>query len=552
MMDRSEVPERMASWHASRWARLAVALVVAFVVAGLGLWAQNPSLVGVNYDDGIYALLARAVADGDGYRLTYLPLNIPGVKYPPVYPLSLVPFWELIGSQEAALNAMKLANGIYIGLAAGLFAFLLAELGILSLPLAAAVALIGYASGSMMLVSTGLLSEPLYLIIVPLALLTVDRGGEASSSSRVAAAAALAGLAALTRTVGLALVAAALVAIWRRCGRRRLWLAAAVAALILAPWLAFTMALGREVPDYLVPHYGSYVQLYLSNLSETPLAALSIIFTNVGAILQTLGGKFLSGSAALVQSLIGASILILAALGARRHFRSAPATAVYPWLYLGIVSAWSFPPFRFVFVLFPLLLALATAGLIGLVGRTEEKASGASSAWVRFRLAPAVPVVGLLLLGFLGFREGRSLHRRVWDGSQYRKTVLGAEVIDWVKANTDPGDVIAYEFDPLIALHTGRRAVPNNYEAVHQWYRRGPAPVEPLVRLLRGMKVDYLAVRRDIPAAAEPIDALMGRYPRSLMLLHVTEGGALIFKTDLGVFPSEGARNGTAAPRSSR
>ena len=108
---------------------MAVALAVAIVVAAVGVWSQNPSLVGVNYDDGIYALLARAVADGDGYRLTFLPLNIPGVKYPPLYPLSLVPFWELIEAKDAALDTMKLANGIYIGLAAGLFALLLAELG---------------------------------------------------------------------------------------------------------------------------------------------------------------------------------------------------------------------------------------------------------------------------------------------------------------------------------------------------------------------------------------------------------------------------------------
>ncbi|UCF18867.1 MAG: hypothetical protein JSU87_13175 [Gemmatimonadota bacterium] len=522
----------MAAWHSSRWVRLAVGLSVAVVVAGLGLWAQNPSLVGVNYDDGIYALLARAIAQGDGYRLTYLPVSIPGVKYPPLYPLSLVPFWELVGTQDAALNAMKLANGIYIGLAAGLFVLLLAELRILSLPLAAAAALVGYASGSMMLVSTGLLSEPLYLVIVPLALLAVDRAGERSSSARIIAAATLAGLAALTRTVGLALVAAALVAIWNRQGRRQFWLAAAVAALILAPWLAFTMISGREVPDYLVPHYGSYVQLYLSNLSETPLAAFSIIFTNVGAVLQTLGGKFFSGRPALVQSLAGASLLTLAVLGARRHYRSAPATVVYPWLYLGIVSAWSFPPFRFVFVLFPLLLALAAAGLIGLISSVGGWVGGTSAVWSRRRLAPAMLTVVLLLV-FLGVPESRSLQQRVWDGSQYRKTVLGAEVIDWVRRNTDPSDVIAYEFDPLIALHTGRRAVPNNTEAVHQWYRSGPAPVEPLARLLLEMRVDYLAVRRDIPAAAQPIDALMGRYPGGLELLHVTEGGALIFKTDL-------------------
>ena len=156
-----------------RAGRVLTALAIGIVIASLGLWAQNTALVGVNYDDAIYALLARAVADGHGYRLTELG-DLPGIKYPPIYPMSLVPLWVLTDSQDAALHAMKLANGLYIGVAAGLFAFLLVELSILSLPLAAGVSMIGFASGSMMLVSSGLLSEPLYLVLLYLALWKAD------------------------------------------------------------------------------------------------------------------------------------------------------------------------------------------------------------------------------------------------------------------------------------------------------------------------------------------------------------------------------------------
>ncbi|UCF20383.1 MAG: hypothetical protein JSU87_02965, partial [Gemmatimonadota bacterium] len=86
---------------------LLLAVLVAIVVAAVGVWAQNESLVGVNYDDGIYVLLAKALAHGEGYRVTFLPVDVPGVKYPPLYPVSLVPFWLFSGSQEAALAAMK-------------------------------------------------------------------------------------------------------------------------------------------------------------------------------------------------------------------------------------------------------------------------------------------------------------------------------------------------------------------------------------------------------------------------------------------------------------
>jgi hypothetical protein len=90
---------------------LLLAVLIGVVVAVLGVWAQNESLVGVNYDDGIYALLAKALAHGEGYRVVFLPVDVPGVKYPPLYPMSLVPFWLLSGSQEAALYAMKLVGG---------------------------------------------------------------------------------------------------------------------------------------------------------------------------------------------------------------------------------------------------------------------------------------------------------------------------------------------------------------------------------------------------------------------------------------------------------
>ena len=59
----------------------------------------------------------------------------------------------------------------------------------------------------------------------------------------------------------------------------------------MVPWLGFTFAKSGQVPAVLVPRYGSYVQLYLANLGESPGSALTIFTTNLGAILQTLGAK---------------------------------------------------------------------------------------------------------------------------------------------------------------------------------------------------------------------------------------------------------------------
>jgi hypothetical protein len=58
-------------------------------------------------------------------------------------------------------------------------------------------------------------------------------------------------------------------------------------------------------------------------------------------------------------------------------------------------------------------------------------------------------------------------------------------------------------------------------------------PVERLAELLQQMDVQYLAVRRNVPMAAAPIDALMARYPESLQLIYITSAEALIFRTNL-------------------
>ncbi len=271
--------------------------------------------------------------------------------------------------------------------------------------------------------------------------------------------------------------------------------------------------------------------------------ALGIAGTNLGAIIRTLGSKLIPGTGAAAQSLVGAALVGLALLGSRRAFADAPALAIFPWLYLAIVAAWSFPPFRFVFALFPLLLALAAVSVRALVRRLEpdEAALGVSRALrARDWLAVALQVVAVLVLAHLAYREARSVVRRVWEPGQERVARVGREVIDWVDDHTPSDAVVAFEFDSMLGFHTGRRAVPNSYTPVHPWYRRAPAPVDSLARLLATMGVHVVAVRPDIPEAARPIDRLMAAYPDVLETVHITGTGAMIFRVHPDRLPPVG------------
>jgi hypothetical protein len=522
---------------AGRASRGIAGLMVAVAIAALGVWAQNSALVGVNYDDGIYALLAKAVAQGDGYRLTFLPQELPGIKYPPVYPLSLVPFWALAGSQDAALQAMKVWNGLLIGLAAGLFTLLLSGLRVLSTRQAVAGAVLGFAAGSMMLVTAGLLSEPTYLVILFGTLWAADGIAPDARWHRVVAVGLLAALSVLSRAVGIAAVGAVVLGLWVRSGRRPATIAAAAACALILPWALYTAANAGAVPEVLVPRYGSYAQLYLANLAGSPATVLQVFWANFGAILQTLGGKLAPQFGPLAQTMTGGLLIALAGLGSRSVGKRAPATVTYPWLYLAIVSIWSFPPFRFAFILFPMLLALAAVSWIEIGKRLAATArlpgwgSGLRLAWL---------AVGGLVAVNLAYGEGRALQMRVWDGAELAKSRAAAELAEWVNANAPTDAVIAFEFDPLIALYTGRRVVPNNYEPVHVWYRTGEPSLTPLAELFAAVGVDYVAVRRDVPQAARTIDSLLEDYPNSLELRFVTSHGVMIFAADFGAIQSSG------------
>jgi hypothetical protein len=76
--------------------------VFAVVVAAyLLLRGSALFLVGAFNDDGAYVMLGKSLADGSGYRLTYLVGAPVAVKYPPGLPALLAIPWALGGTLAA-------------------------------------------------------------------------------------------------------------------------------------------------------------------------------------------------------------------------------------------------------------------------------------------------------------------------------------------------------------------------------------------------------------------------------------------------------------------
>ena len=97
-------------------------LAAAAATLAVGLLALNQVLVGVFYDDGLYAGLATALASGLGYVHPNLP-GLPGaVHYPPLYPVVLTPIFGVLSVHGAATVAKVLYALLGAG-AAGLIAW---------------------------------------------------------------------------------------------------------------------------------------------------------------------------------------------------------------------------------------------------------------------------------------------------------------------------------------------------------------------------------------------------------------------------------------------
>src|SRR5262249_27500745 len=71
------------------WRDGVACLLLSAVLVTAG-WIHCDSLVcGEYHDDAIYVTTAKALAEGEGYRQTFLPGAPPQTKYPPLYPALL-------------------------------------------------------------------------------------------------------------------------------------------------------------------------------------------------------------------------------------------------------------------------------------------------------------------------------------------------------------------------------------------------------------------------------------------------------------------------------
>ena len=70
-------------------------IFLGLLVGGTSYWSSNKEMLGLFGDDGIYAVVAKSLSEGEGYRLISLPTSPEQTKYPFLYSYILSWLWGL-------------------------------------------------------------------------------------------------------------------------------------------------------------------------------------------------------------------------------------------------------------------------------------------------------------------------------------------------------------------------------------------------------------------------------------------------------------------------
>ncbi|MEX2025801.1 MAG: glycosyltransferase family 39 protein, partial [Pirellulaceae bacterium] len=338
-----------------------VALALATLVIAAGSWRMAPGVCGVYHDDAIYVSTAKALAQGEGYRL----IDVPGApyqtKYPVVYPALLAAVWRLWPEFPANLVLMQ---GITLLTAAGTVALAylyVVRFDYFSRPIAAGAGLLCATAPTFLYFGVQTMAEMPFALLSIVALWGLELAVQRAGSSRLSqfTVGLLLVLPFLCRTIGVTLVVAGLgVLLWNKRPLR--WSLAGVMALTV-PWILWSLA-GRGIWDK--SRVDGYYTDYLGCWSSTGVSMFGSVFLwNSLTIAKGSGEYVLEGLNALLEMHLGPgrTLVLIAPLGIIPWVAMTNGLRrgrILPWAlaaYLGLMLVWSWPPQRFLVPILPWL-----------------------------------------------------------------------------------------------------------------------------------------------------------------------------------------------------
>jgi hypothetical protein len=465
-------------------------IVIAVVLALAVYLLRLDRVVGLFVDDAWYALLAQALATGQGYQLINSPT--PGIlpSYPPLYSFLLSLAYRLSPSFPNNLLLLKSVSVLaMMGVGALSYRHFRRDRQWpmwLSLVTALAVTL---APSLVFLATSSTMSECVYMLFQLLAVVLIETSVRADAGKRVLLYAALGGAAGaaafLTRSIGLAVIGA--VAVYLLKERRWPALGAfVVAALLLAaPWLIYSRA-HKTTPEQrqeqagmiVLPYDVQFWQRRAGDASSGTIKAgdlptriwnnATMVFSNNPARLFTPSfyrSSKLSGEEVLEKGtetkllglLFSALILLGLALTIYRQPTAAEFTVLFTFL---IATVWPWDPYRFMLPLAPFAFFYLLEGLRAIHTFAQQKMETKTPrpAWTMMTVT-----VGLVLALYL---FDHALYWRARNDPTPAEYLPWQAIfdehkaaLDWLREKTPEDAAIVSENPALVYLYTGRKTM---------------------------------------------------------------------------------------------
>lgn len=440
-------------------------LTLLLIPSAAFLW-RNSDLpqFGDIHDDSIYYVSAKSLAEGH-YQIESLPGKPAQTKYPPLYPLLLSVAWRLNPQFPQNLPIAAWLSWLGFPLMLALLAALYPRMGISGWRLWLLMILLAL-NPYIILFTAKLLSELWFTALLAGVLLLVDRTAEADAGPGWAVAAGgLSGLAYLTRSAGIVLLASGFLYLWMRNERRKAALFAACMLPFVVGWTLWSRLHQLHSTDQALVYYTDYVRYEFMNVSLRNLHL--VLWKNIDGFLWGLGSLVLPKVIdSLFLKIVAELIAVAMISGVVRMIRQGVGKSVavhYAIFAAGsacMLVVWHFPPNeRFVLPLFPLALAGLLTEMEHFFGMAR---AGLRHRDVSQRVASAVmaSVVALVFVGSFALQAyvgGVFLAEQAEQQRARNVDLRGAYA--WMKVNLPEGAAVVAYNDPVLYLYTGRESI---------------------------------------------------------------------------------------------
>jgi 4-amino-4-deoxy-L-arabinose transferase-like glycosyltransferase len=473
------------------------AIVVALLLGGAAFWGANKQALGLFHDDAIYTVVAKSIAQGDGYRIISLPTAPPQTKYPFLYSYVLAGFWALDMTFPHNIIVLKSLN-VAIIVALFFTSLVFYRRYFPASSFGAVIFALLVCTNPIVFTFTDYVTSDLLFALFALVTLTMcTRGREAPMSMpRATLLGIVTGAACLTRLAAAPLVlAGGLYSLIRRGWRGALWFAAIV-TLIVMPWLLWSSRSAPAQTNSLFAYYAAY-DFGIASLQQR----WGVMVSNAQYLVDAFGLLYLLP----LMPGLGIFVVVLTAVGIIKSLRRDDLVIWSFFLFsVALLLFWPFQPARYVAPLVPVIILLLFRGAQALEVWCDSRAEqwpllGLLRKLVWVPLLLVLVLNGVWLSSYLLVRDEQTT--RGLYGSHMRFAWRGfEESFEWLREHVPSDARLATAYDPMYYLYTGRQAIrPALHRPITYFYPYGASQpdvgsVQEVMPELDKLGIRYLVI----------------------------------------------------------